>query len=293
LNIFQDDRIFSCGRTTAISQRLAKNHCISFRTSRNNLQEKSTRKQITKGDNMFNAIKCSIVVGLALTIQIITPAVLAADIQASESNINTDWLKNRFADDSPENIKLRSAPGDPVAGEEKSQLCQGCHGEKGISAEPMIPNLAGQYGKYISKELRNFQNGVRTHQIMSQMAKTIDDNDLADIAAYFSSMPKMSGDGSGDSNSKAQVGKNLFLNGDMNRMIVACTNCHGVAGKGRAPNISMFPVIGGQKAGYLRGQLINWRSAQRTNSPNRIMNRIANKLTDDEIDSLAAYISAQ
>ncbi len=242
---------------------------------------------------MFNAIKPGIVIGLALAIQVMTPTIFAAEINSSESNINTDWLKNRFADDSPENIKLRSAPGDPVAGAEKSQLCQGCHGEKGISEEQMIPNLAGQYGKYIAKELRNFQNGVRTHQIMSQMAKTIDDSDLADIAAYFSSMPKMSGDGSGDTNPKAQVGKNLFLHGDMNRMILACTNCHGVAGKGRAPNISMFPVIGGQKAGYLRGQLINWRSAQRTNSANGIMNRIANKLTDDEIDSLAEYISAQ
>jgi len=238
-------------------------------------------------------LKSSIVVVLAFAIQTMTSTILAAEINAPDSNINTDWLKNRFADDSAENIKLRSAPGDFVAGEEKSQLCQGCHGEKGISDETMIPNLAGQYGKYISKELRNFQNGVRTHQIMSQMAKTIDDSDLADIAAYFSSMPKMSGDGSGDSNPKAQVGKNLFLNGDMNRMIVACTNCHGVAGKGRAPNIAMFPVIGGQQAGYLRGQLVNWRSAQRTNSANGIMNRIAQKLTDDEIDSLAEYISAQ
>jgi cytochrome c553 len=242
---------------------------------------------------MFNTTKYSIMAGLVLAIQLITPVVFAAENNASGSNINTDWLKNRFDDDSPENIKLRSAPGDPVAGAEKSLLCQGCHGEKGMSAEPMIPNLAGQYGKYISKELRNFQNGVRTHQIMSAMAKTISDNDLADIAAYFSSMPKMSGDGSGDTNPKAQVGKNLFLNGDMNRMIIACTNCHGVAGKGRAPNISMFPVIGGQKAGYLRGQLINWRSAQRTNSANGIMNRIAKNLTDDEIDSLAEYISAQ
>jgi cytochrome c553 len=248
---------------------------------------------------MLNTIKCSIAFGLALVALLIAPATFAADAKAKapapapESNINTDWLKNRFADESPESIKLRSAPGDPVAGKDKSQLCQGCHGEKGMSAETMIPHLAGQYGRYISKNLRNFQTGVRTHQIMNAMAATIDDNDLADIAAYFSSMPKMSGDGSGDSNPKAQVGKKLFLNGDMSRMVIACTNCHGVGGKGRAPNISMFPVIGGQQAGYLRGQLINWRSAQRTNSANGIMNRIAQKLTDAEIDSLAEYISAQ
>jgi cytochrome c553 len=238
---------------------------------------------------MFRAIRFTIAAVLALSVQL----ACAEDVKPKQGNINTDWLKNRFDDDTPENIRLRSAPGDPVAGRDKSMLCQGCHGEKGMSAETMIPNLAGQYGKYISKNLRNFQSGARTHQIMSAMAKTISDDDLADIAAYFASQPKMRGDGSGDTNPKAQIGKNLFLNGDMNRMVVACTNCHGVAGKGRAPGISMFPVIGGQQPGYLRGQLINWRSAERTNSANGIMNRIAQNLTDEEIDSLAEYISAQ
>jgi cytochrome c553 len=270
---------------------------------------------------MFNINKFNIAISMVLAALLLVPVTFAADSNQAESkdskesgskdckeaenkdskdckglfnlNINTDWLRNRFSDDSPENIKMRSAPGDPVAGKDKSQLCQGCHGEFGMTAETMIPNLAGQYAKYIAKELRNFQSGARTHQIMNAMAATIDDHDLADIAAYFSSQPKMAGDGSGDTNPKAKVGKNLFLNGDMNRMVIACTNCHGVAGKGRAPHVSMFPVIGGQQPGYLRGQLINWRSAQRANSPNAIMNRIAKSLTDAEIDSLAEYISAQ
>jgi cytochrome c553 len=246
---------------------------------------------------MLNTAKYNIAAGLALVALLITPAAFAADSKASAgksslSTINTDWLKNRFDDESPESVKLRSAPGDPVAGKEKSQLCQGCHGEKGMTDETMIPHLAGQYGKYIAKELRNFQTGERTHQIMNAMAATISDDDLADISAYFASMPKMSGDGSGETSKAAEVGKQLFLVGDMRRMVIGCTNCHGVGGKGRAPNISMFPVIGGQQAGYLRGQLINWRSAQRANSANAIMNRIAEKLTDAEIDSLAAYISS-
>ncbi len=193
-----------------------------------------------------------------------------------------------FADDSPENIKLRSAPGDPVAGKDKSQLCQGCHGEDGNSTEAMIPKLAGQYAKYISKNLRNFQTGIRTHQIMSAMAATIDDDDLADISAYFASRPKMKGRGSV---AGGEVGKEIFLNGDMNRMIVSCVNCHGVNGKGKTPTNSTFPVIGGQQEGYLRGQLLNWRKGERTNSPGGIMNIIAQKLTDAEIDSLAKYIS--
>ncbi|MEO7623082.1 MAG: cytochrome c4, partial [Gallionella sp.] len=57
--------------------------------------------------------------------------------------------------------------------------------------------------------------------------------------------------------------------------------------------ISMFPVIGGQHNEYLKRQLINFRDSNRTNSPNNIMTRIAEALTDVEIESLAEYISVQ
>ena len=241
---------------------------------------------------MINTTKCGIVFSLALVTLVMSPANFAADNSGNNNKVNTDWLKSRFADESPENIKLRSAPGNPVAGKDKSLLCQGCHGEKGRSSESMIPHLAGQYGTYISKNLRNYQAGTRTNQIMSAMAATISDDDLADISAYFASMPKMAGDGSAENKSSAQAGKKLYLAGDMSRMVIACTNCHGPGGKGRAPNISMFPVIGGQQAGYLKGQLIDWRNGARTNSANAIMNTLTKKLTDSEIDSLAEYMSS-
>jgi len=201
----------------------------------------------------------------------------------------SDPYKGRVAvAETPENVKLRSGPGDPVAGKEKSQLCQGCHGEHGLSSEPMIPHLAGQYARYIAKNLRNFQSGLRVHQIMSAMAATISDEDLDDIAAYFSSQPKMKGNGPGPN---SDLGRDLFLNGDMKRNIVACINCHGVNGKGVTASNPVFPVIGGQQAGYLRGQLLNWKNGERTNSPGGIMNIIAQRLTTAEIDSLASYIS--
>jgi cytochrome c553 len=187
-------------------------------------------------------------------------------------------------------IKLRSGSGDPVAGREKSQLCQGCHGEYGISREPLIPSLAGQYANYIEKEIRNFQSGIRSHQIMNAMAGTIEnEQDLADIAAYFAIQKKMEGDGSGGD----PDGQEIFLHGDLSKMRLACVNCHGVRGKGLEAKISMFPVIGGQQKDYIRRQLINFRDGYRTNSPNGIMNRITNSLTDSQIDSLANYISAQ
>jgi cytochrome c553 len=192
-----------------------------------------------------------------------------------------------YADESSEAVKQRIGQGNPIAGQSKSTLCQSCHGEDGLSMENLIPNLAGQYATYIAKELRNFQTGARKHPIMSVMAKTINDADLSDIAAYFASQQKMQGGGWGVN----PVAKRLFLKGDMSRNILPCVSCHGVNGKGKMTSIATFPVIGGQHKAYLRAQLINWRNGQRTNSPDGEMNKIARSLTDPEIEALTDYIS--
>jgi cytochrome c553 len=177
--------------------------------------------------------------------------------------------------------------GDPVAGKAKSTLCQSCHGELGLSIEGVIPNLAGQYPEYIAKQIRNFQTGVRNNPIMNTMAKTINDYDLADIAAYFASQQRMQGGGWGDN----PTAKNLFLKGDMTRNIWPCSNCHGIKGNGKISSVATFPVIGGQHKEYLRAQLINWRKGTRSNSPGNVMNKIAKSLTDAEIEALTDYIS--
>jgi len=192
-----------------------------------------------------------------------------------------------YAGDSAADIKKRMGSGDPVAGMTESQLCQGCHGQDGISMEGLIPNLAGQYALYIAKQLRNFQSGARTHQIMSAMAKTISDAELIDIAAYFSSQEKMHGNGSGAN----PVAKKLFLKGDSSRGIPPCMSCHGKNGKGQAPGTATYPVIGGQHKEYLRAQLQHWRSGERSNSPDGVMNKVAKTLTDAEIESLTDYLS--
>ena len=179
--------------------------------------------------------------------------------------------------------------GNPIAGREKSQLCQGCHGEHGFSADGLIPNLAGQLAPYITKQILNYQAGTRTHPIMSGMAATVKDSDLADVSAYFASQSTMKGDGSGDN----PLGKNLFLKGDPAKRRLGCANCHGMTGKGKGSNIQMFPVLGGQQKEYLRKQLMDFRDGARTNSPSGIMNTVTSSLTDAEIDALVEYISGQ
>ena len=193
------------------------------------------------------------------------------------------------SNDSPDAIKQRSGAGDPEAGREKSQLCQGCHGEDGISFDTKIPKLAGQYGDYISKQLRNYQTGVRSHQIMNAMAATISDKDMEDISAYFASQPKMDGNDSRIN----PVGQYLFFHSDTSRAHMACVNCHGISGKGLTPGTAMFPVIGGQHKDYLLAQLLLFKYDDRVNSPNAIMNKIARALTDEELEAIADYLSEQ
>jgi cytochrome c553 len=78
--------------------------------------------------------------------------------------------------------------GDAAAGKAKSATCAGCHGPAGISANPLWPNLAGQKDAYLAKQIKAFRDGTRTDPMMSPMAKPLSDDDIANLAAYFSSL---------------------------------------------------------------------------------------------------------
>ncbi len=80
------------------------------------------------------------------------------------------------------------AAGDITAGKEKSSVCASCHGGKGISLNPLWPNLAGQKQGYIAKQLHDFQSGKRKDPMMSAMAKPLSDQDIKDLAAYYASL---------------------------------------------------------------------------------------------------------
>jgi cytochrome c553 len=182
-------------------------------------------------------------------------------------------------------VNQPTGSGDPVVGKSESSLCQGCHGAEGISFVDLIPNLAGQSALYTAKQLRDYQSGARTHQIMSAISKNISGSELADISAYFAGLKKMQGDGSGDN----PVAAKLFREGDTARGIPSCAGCHGENGK--VPAIAAYPVIGGQHREYLRVQLFRFRSGDRSNSPDGVMNKAAKALADAEIESLSDYIS--
>ena len=241
---------------------------------------------------MFD-IKSRISACLALAALLGSAAVLAENDQPATQQPSSqvsaqDPAQKQAADAAAGNeMKLRIGPGDPAAGKDKAAMCFGCHGEDGNSIDPNIPKLAGQYGIYIAKQIRNYLASTRSHQIMSGMAASISDADLADISAYFASQPMMKG----DRPSGNKTGKKLFENDDLSRMMVRCSNCHGAAGKGLKPGNPVYPVIGGQHKEYLLAQLINFRKGARNNSPGGVMNITVHRLSDAELEALADYVS--
>lgn len=80
------------------------------------------------------------------------------------------------------------AGGDINAGKARASSCAGCHGAAGISSNPAWPNLAGQKEQYLKKQLEQFRAGQRQDPLMSPMAKNLSDQDIANLAAYFSSL---------------------------------------------------------------------------------------------------------
>jgi cytochrome c553 len=178
------------------------------------------------------------------------------------------------------------AAGNVEAGRQKSEVCQGCHGADGNSYSPEWPNLAGQHPGYLGKQLRDFLAGTRVNELMSPMAAGLKEADIADITAFFAAqtvIPEAA-------EPPPAQGKRLYQGGNGYSKVPACASCHGPAAAGNAPGL--IPALTGQKAVYTAQALRQFKSGARRNDRNQIMREIAARLTEGEIDAVAAYVAA-
>lgn len=176
--------------------------------------------------------------------------------------------------------------GDAAAGQAKIAVCGACHGPDGNSMAPNFPKLAGQGDRYLLKQLHEIKDGKRQVLEMTGMLAALNDQDLADIAAYYSS--QKSTVGAADPALVAR-GEALFRGGDLQKGMPACTGCHSPDGQGNPP--AGFPHLGGQHASYIEKQLTDFREGARTNDgDSMIMRAIAAKLSNKDIKALASYI---
>ncbi|WP_165668832.1 c-type cytochrome [Metapseudomonas otitidis] len=181
---------------------------------------------------------------------------------------------------------LAHAAGDAKAGQAKTAVCGACHGPDGNSLAPNFPKLAGQGERYLLKQLHDIKAGKRQVLEMTGLLTNLSDQDLEDIAAYYSS--QAGSVGAADPKLVAR-GEALFRGGKLEEGMPACTGCHAPDGAGNAA--ARFPHLGGQHAQYVAKQLTDFREGNRTNDgDSMIMRAIAAKLSNKDIEAVSSYI---
>jgi len=164
--------------------------------------------------------------------------------------------------------------------------CMSCHGEQGAGMEAgNFPRLAGLNGQYLAKQLRDYQNGTRNDPVMVGVASALNDEEIEAVAAYYAAQEAFLPPAQVDAE-QAERGRILAQEGNWSSYTPPCASCHGPEGIGVG---EAFPAIAGQPVGYTIEQFAAWRSGERQNDPQGMMEAVAKRLTDEEIAAVAAY----
>lgn len=179
--------------------------------------------------------------------------------------------------------------GDAKAGEAKAATCVACHGPNGNSVNPIWPKLAGQHTGYLVEQLKAFRlpagESPRYNAVMSPQAQLLDEQDVLNVAAYFTAQQLQPG---AADPALVEKGERIYRGGVPADGVPACIACHGPAGKGNAA--ANYPALGGQHAPYIVGQLKLYAAGERRTDPNQVMRNIASSLNEEDMQAVASYI---
>lgn len=184
----------------------------------------------------------------------------------------------------------QGAEGDAQAGEAQAANCAACHGQDGASPiDPTYPTLAGQSERYLLRQLELIQSGDRPVPLMAGQLDGKSTRQLADLAAYYASLPAPVGVAEADEETLAMA-QSIYRGGILEKGVAACSSCHAPTGRGNGP--AGFPLVGGQAKGYTVAQLTAYREGERTTDEfyGGMMRGVAARLTDTEIEALAEYL---
>jgi len=179
------------------------------------------------------------------------------------------------------------------------ELCGLCHGLNGLSATAKFPRLAGQKADYIEKQLQDFLNQRRTNDggQMVSIVTEIKPAQFKAAARHFAQQPPPKPDLEAISELPAnaiETARKLFTEGRPDAEIPACISCHSdrPSHKKLTKN-SAVPLLTSQHQRYLAKQLRDFKSGERGNDVTGTMPAIAAKLSEGEIEIMAAYLAAQ
>lgn len=148
-------------------------------------------------------------------------------------------------------------------------VCSSCHGMDGLSNHSLYPNLKGQKKDYLAKQLKLFRDGSRPHALMEAYARPLSDQQIENLALYYSSFPRFEIQNRPMASTPAEQ----------------CIACHGPMGKSAT---ELFPNLSGQRYDYLVNQMRNLKSGKRINE---VMNPIMKSITDEDIQSIARFFT--
>lgn len=177
--------------------------------------------------------------------------------------------------------------GSADAGKAKAITCAACHGPDGNSVNPVWPSIAAQHPTYIVDQLQAFKNGTRNEPLMLGQAMMLTDEDMRDLAVYFSELPAATKAVANPAT--LDHGERLYRGGSRDNNTPACIACHGPNGRGNPA--ASYPTLKGQYAVYIAAQLRAYASgARRSDGATRVMRDIAAKLSEEDIVAVSSYV---
>ena len=183
-------------------------------------------------------------------------------------------------------VSFNASAADAEAGKAKSAVCAACHGADGNSSNPAWPSLAGQHAKYTYKQLMDFKKGDRVNAQMSAMVAALSETDMQDLAAFYESQtPK----GVPFDGNMIATGESIYRGGITETRVAACMGCHSPSGLGNGP--AGWPSLAGQHPEYIVAQLRAFKYGERANDTGKMMRNVAERMSDMEMESVAAYLA--
>lgn len=180
--------------------------------------------------------------------------------------------------------------GDAKMGAKKNAMCIGCHGIVGYQASfpevHKVPKISGQSAKYIASALNAYKKGERKHPTMRGIATSLSDQDIADLAAFYSTSGVVTG--------ATALPAAPAATGDAAALVAKgnCVSCHGNSFS--APIDPSYPRIAGQYDDYVFVALKSYKNegSAQVGRSNAIMGGVAKQFSNAELKEIAAYVGS-
>jgi cytochrome c553 len=163
--------------------------------------------------------------------------------------------------------------------------CASCHGQHG-EGMAAFPKLAGTGAEYLRRQLDAFAGGSRKNPIMQPFAQALSPEQRSQVAVYYASLAPTVPATDREARTPTDAGAWLATRGRWSDELPACAQCHGPGGIGVGAE---FPPLAGLPAEYIAAQLKAWQTGDRPPGPLNLMEIVARKLKEEDIQAVSAY----